>query len=98
MLRGSLDGRQPRLAPLDPDLSFRAKPEGGVVQGADAYFDPIRVAEAAEARAAMWAEAPPVVCRELSGQFERVARPLGVDAEGASGLFSAISAVATADV
>lgn len=39
MLRGALDRRQPRFAPLDPDLCLGPKPERSIVQGTDAYFD-----------------------------------------------------------
>jgi len=65
VLRRALNGRQPGLATLDPDLRLGPEVKRRLVERTDANLDHVLV-EAAEPRPAAWTEAPPVVVGELA--------------------------------
>src|SRR5581483_409441 len=97
VLRGAVDRRQPRLAPLDPDLGLRPHLERRVVERAELELDALRI-EGEEPAAAARAEAVVLVRRVLALELERVERPLAVDRVRAPRPLSAVGAVAAADV
>jgi hypothetical protein len=100
VLRCPLDGWEPALAPLYPDLGFRLQFEGRLVQTSKPNLDErvTGIDWIKQSRPTESAEATAFIARDLTTHLKRLDRPLPIHGERASRLLSAIRAMAAPDV